>query len=387
MGDARSRLRDNPPRRFRELPPRLPELALVCQHCTDQGLGVAVNHVRRVAVIAVKISPHLYNPTTRLLTLLELLQARGRIGGSELAERLQVDERSVRRYVTMLQDLGIPITSERGRYGGYRLRRGFKLPPLMFTEDEALAVTLGLITGRQFGAVGATAAFEGALAKVERVLPETVRQELRAVQESVTIDVPFGSVATAAADSMICFSLAARGRKRLRIRYRSGSRDTSRAVDPYGIVYRNGRWYAVGWCHLRSDIRVFRLDRVQEAELTDETFTPPDGFDIREHLYRSLATAYSDWSVEVLLKAPIEECRRWVSPIVGSLEETPRGVLLRSRADSLAWMAHYLMGLRWPVVVLQPPELLLALQSLRSRITASLRDSAAHAAPTAGRTG
>ena len=316
-----------------------------------------------------------------MLTVLELLQARGRIAGGELAERLEVDERSVRRYVTMLQDLGIPVTSERGRYGGYRLRRGFKLPPLMFTEDEALAVTLGLLTGRQFGAVGAAAAFEGALAKVERVLPETVRHELRAVQETLTIDVPFGSVSPPAADSVICFSLATRGRRRLRIRYRSGSRQTVRAVDPYGIVYRSGRWYAVGWCHLRTSVRVFRLDRVEEAALTEETFVPPEGFDVRGHLYRSQATAYSDWTVEVLLNAPIEEARQWISPIVGTLEETPHGVLLRSQVDSLAWMAHYLMGLRWPVTVLQPPELLQALQSLRAKITACLRQSAALPAP------
>ncbi len=349
------------------------------KHQPHHQFAVSNHQEPNLPAIPVKISPDLYNPTTRLLTVLELLQARGRIGGSELAERLEVDERSVRRYVTMLQDLGIPITSERGRYGGYRLRRGFKLPPMMFTEEEALAVTLGLITGRQFGAAGAADAFEGALAKVERVLPDAVRQELRAVQETITIDVPFGTVATPAADSMICFSLATRGRRRLKIRYRSAGRDTARAVDPYGIVYRNGRWYAVGWCHLRSDVRVFRLDRVEEAELTGESFDPPDGFDVKEHLYRSLATAYSGWTVEVLLKAPIEDVKRRVSPVVGTLDETPRGVLLRSQADSLDWMAHYLMGLRWPVVVLQPPELLHALQSLRARITACLRDSPASA--------
>jgi predicted DNA-binding transcriptional regulator YafY len=347
------------------------------------GVCESVHHADTVTAIPVKISPDLYNPTTRLLTVLELLQAHGRIGGSELAERLEVDERSVRRYVTMLQDLGIPITSERGRYGGYRLQRGFKLPPLMFTEDEALAVTLGLLTGRRFGAVGAAAAFEGALAKLDRVLPETVRQELRAVQETVAIDIPFGSVAPPAAESVICFSLAARGRRRLKIRYRSGGRDTVREVDPYGIVFRSGRWYAVGWCHLRTDVRVFRLDRVEDAELTQDTFSPPDAFDVREHLYRSLATAYTDWTVEVLLKAPIEDARRWISPIVGTLEETPQGVVLQSRVDSLAWMAHYLMGLNWPVVVLQPPELLRALRSLRAKITATLRDSDASEAPPA----
>src|SRR5262249_38706364 len=126
---------------------------------------------------------------------------------------------------------------------------------------------------------------------------------------------------------------------------------------------------------------VFRLDRVEEAALTEETFVPPEGFDVRGHLYRSLATAYSDWTVEVLLNAPIDDARQWISPIVGTLEETPHGVLLRSQVDSLGWMAHYLIGLRWPVVVLRPPELLQALRSLRAKITACLRQSATPAAP------
>src|SRR5262249_61211803 len=119
-----------------------------------------------------------------------------------------------------------------------RLRVGFTVPPLMFAEGGAVGVMLGLPPGRQFGAVAAAAAFEGALAKLDRVLPEAVRQELRAVQETLPIDVPFGSVSPPAAVSLIGFSLATRGRRRLQIRYRSGSRETTRAVDPYGIVYR-----------------------------------------------------------------------------------------------------------------------------------------------------
>src|SRR6266852_223212 len=125
----------------------------------------------------------MYHPTTRVLTVLELLQSHWQMSGPKLAERLEVDIRSVRRYITMLQELGIPIEAERGRYGTYRLRPGYKLPPLMFTEDEALAMTLGLLAARRLGLAVAAPAIEGALAKVDRVLPATLRERVQAVQE------------------------------------------------------------------------------------------------------------------------------------------------------------------------------------------------------------
>src|SRR5215467_5143046 len=188
----------------------------------------------------------MYHPTTRVLTVLELLQAHRQMSGPKLAERLEVDVRSVRRYIIMLQDLGIPIEAQRGRYGTYRLLRGFKMPPLMFTEDEALALTLGLLAARRLGMAVAAPAFEGALAKVDRVLPEAVRAEVRAVQETLVIDVPF-EASPPASDVVLAFSEAVRDRRRLRIRHQSGGRETTREVDPYGLVYRTQRWYAVGW--------------------------------------------------------------------------------------------------------------------------------------------
>src|SRR5216684_8196197 len=130
----------------------------------------------------------MYHPTTRVLTVLELLQSHRQISGPKLAERLEVDIRSVRRYITMLQDLGIPIEAERGRYGTYRLLPGFRLPPLMFTEDEALALTLGLLAARKLGLTAAAPAVEGALAKIERVLPLALRKRVQAVQETLILD-------------------------------------------------------------------------------------------------------------------------------------------------------------------------------------------------------
>src|SRR5262245_42651045 len=122
----------------------------------------------------------MYHPTTRVLAVLELLQARGRITGAELAQRLEVDVRTARRYVETLQDLGIPVEGERGRYGAYRLRPGFRLPPLMLTEDEALAVVLGLLAARRLGLGAATPSVESTLAKIGRVLPAAVRERVKA---------------------------------------------------------------------------------------------------------------------------------------------------------------------------------------------------------------
>src|SRR5215469_16491678 len=189
----------------------------------------------------------MYHPTTRLLTVLEILQSRQRIGGHELAERLEVDVRTVRRYVMMLQELGIPVESVRGRYGTYRLRPGFKLPPMMFTEDEALAVVLGLLIARRSGLSDAAPAVEGALAKIERVLPIAVRERVQAVQDILTFAI---SMPEDAADStfVIALSAAAQRRQRIWLRYRAWhSETTEREFDPYGVVHRAGRWYTVGF--------------------------------------------------------------------------------------------------------------------------------------------
>src|SRR5690348_7805785 len=230
----------------------------------------------------------MYFPTTRVLTVLELLQSRAKISGPELAERLEVDTRTVRRYITMLQDLGIPVEAERGRYGSYRLRPGFKLPPLMFTDDEALALSLGLLAARKIGLSGAAPAVEGALAKVERVLPNALRERVQAVQETLIFDMTPSSTPPRS-EIVSALSTAARQERTVEIFYRSYNGDvTERAFDPYGLVYRSGFWYTVGYCHLRSDLRTFRLDRIQDVELSDETFVRPAGFDCLEHVLRSI---------------------------------------------------------------------------------------------------
>src|SRR5947209_10578435 len=185
----------------------------------------------------------MYFPTTRVLTILELLQSRQQLSGPELAERLEVNTRTVRRYVTVLQDLGIPVESERGRYGAYRLRPGYKLPPLMFSDEEALAVVLGLLAARRLGLAVAAPAVEGALAKIERVLPASLRAQVQAVEGALTLDLP-PSASPPVGDTVILLGLAAQQTRQVWLRYRSGEAETERVIDPYGIVYREGRWYA-----------------------------------------------------------------------------------------------------------------------------------------------
>jgi predicted DNA-binding transcriptional regulator YafY len=314
----------------------------------------------------------MYHPTTRVLTVLELLQAHECISGPQLAARLEVNIRTVRHYITLLQDLGIPIEAERGRQGGYRLRPGFKLPPLMFTEDEALALTLGLLAARRLGLAAAAPAVEGALAKVERVMPATLRTRIQAVQETLVIEQAASYNAPASA-IVLSFSVAARQRRRVQMRYRAWSdHETERAFDPYGVVYYDGRWFAVGYCHLRAGLRMFRLDRVQQAEIGNQTFTRPDDFDSLAYVVASLASAPAAWAIEVLLKTTYELARQHVPPSMAMLEHDPEGVILRCYVEDLDWVARFLVGLGWPLVVRRPPELREALRRLAVEILAAV---------------
>ena len=299
-----------------------------------------------------------YRPTTRLLSMLELLQARGRMTGNELARRLEVGERTVRRYVAMLKEMGVPVEAERGRYGAYALRPGFKLPPMMFTDEEALALALGLLSARRLGLSGAALAVEGALAKLERVMPDALRERVRVFEETV---VPAATVPSRlpAGELAVTLSEAVRERRRVRMRYRSWpSEETEREVDPYAVIHKEGYWYTVGYCHLRSGRRLFRLDRVLEAQALSETFERPPGFDTPERVLESLATMQEDrWSVEVLLETGIGEARRQVPSIGTALRETSCGVLLRSSTSDLDWMARVLADLDCSFVVKRPAEL------------------------------
>jgi predicted DNA-binding transcriptional regulator YafY len=310
-------------------------------------------------------------PTTRLLSMLELLQARGRIGGPELARRLEVGERTVRRYAVMLQEMGVPVEGERGRYGAYSLKPGYRLPPLMFTEEEALGLALGLLAARRLGLAGAAPAVEGALAKLERVMPEALRGRVRALQDTVSVAVARPAT-SASSEALLTLAAAVGERRKVRLRYRSGrSGETERAVDPYGVMHREGYWYAAGHCHLRGGLRLFRLDRILETAMLEEGFERPARLDSSRALLNALAdTPGDEWSVEVLLETYAEDAS-WQLPSVGfALEQTGEGTLLRCSASNLGWMARVLAGLECSFVVRRPAELRDALERRAEEISA-----------------
>jgi predicted DNA-binding transcriptional regulator YafY len=311
-----------------------------------------------------------YFPTTRVLTILELLQSHRELSGPELAARLEVNPRTVRRYITMLQDLGIPVEAGRGRYGCYRLRPGFKLPPLMFTDEEVLAVTLGLLAARRLQLAAAAPAVEGALAKIERVLPTPLRESVRALQETLVLDFP-PMKAAPRSEIVITLCIATQQERRVQLRYSAwDASETERAVDPYGLVYRSGFWYAVGYCHLREDLRVFRLDRVRSVKMRDETYIRPPHFDCLEYVTRSIAMTPGQWQVEVRLEITLEEAQRIVPPSLATLEQTTDGVLFRCNSSNLEWISYVLVSLECSFIVLNPPELRDALRQLAEKITA-----------------
>jgi len=304
--------------------------------------------------------------------MLELLQARERIGVPELARRLEVGERTVRRYAAMLREMGIPVEAELGRYGAYSLRSGYRLPPMMFTDEEALALALGLLTARHLGLAGVAPAVEGALAKLEQVMPEALRRRVRALQETVSIAAGRPH-RPARSEAFLTLAAAVGEQRRVLLRYRSGwSRETEREVDPYGVMHREGYWYAVGHCHLRGGMRLFRLDRVLEAEMIEETFARPIGLDSPDAVLSAVADSSGDrWSVEVLLEARVEEVREQLPSVGLSLEQTEGGTLLRCSTWSLEWPARLLAGLDCSFVVRRPAELRDALE-LRAKKIATL---------------
>jgi predicted DNA-binding transcriptional regulator YafY len=307
-------------------------------------------------------------PTSRLFAALEMLQSRRRVTGAELAERLQVDRRTVRRYIATLAEMGIPFATERGRDGAYLLTSGFKLPPMMFTDDEALALSMGLVATREMGLANTAPAVASALSKLERVMPETLKQRVRAIDETVRIDLR-RPAAIADGQALAVLSAAAQRRQRVQLVYRTPQLDvTQRELDPYGLAYYVGRWYAVGHCHLRRGLRSFRLDRVQSVAPVPASFGRPDGFDALEYIRHSISTLPREHSVSVLLYTDLATAHQRLFTEMGTLQYQPGSsarrptVLLRSEADDLDWFGRELARLPFRFEVLAPSELARSLQ-------------------------
>lgn len=310
-------------------------------------------------------------PTTRVLAVLDLLQSHGRMSGAELARRVGVDVRTLRRYIVMLEELGIPITTERGRYGAYMLVAGFRLPPMMFTNDEAVALSVGMVAARGLGLAEAAPAVESAQAKLARVMPDKLKRHVRAIADTVKVDLRHTVNTPDSNAALIALTAAAQAQHRVRLHYDSAlGAHTEREFDPYGLAWWAGGWYAVGMCHLRQDLRSFRLDRVGEVIPLDRSFLRPPDFDPLDQLMRSIANLPRANAIEVLLRTDLRTAREAFSLAFGLLEPVEDGVLLRSSADDLDWFARQLAGLRFDFEIRQPTALRTALANRAKRLHA-----------------
>jgi predicted DNA-binding transcriptional regulator YafY len=308
-----------------------------------------------------------YSPTTRLLTILERLQSRRSVSGPELAAELEVDIRSVRRYIASLRDLGIPIDGEPGRAGTYRLRPGDRLPPVMFTNPEMIAVMLGLAAVRELGLAEACGA-DSAIDKINRVLPDSLRTQAQAIQGALSF-VSRGDRALVSDTILANASLAAYQQRQLWMDY-GGTRNepTQRVVDLYGVTFYGGNWYAVGFCHLRDDFRTFRLDRIIHHRLLETTFDRAPGFNAQEFLRQSLSITPGMWTAVILVDGEEEEIRSRIPPELGQVSADGDHFRWECRVSDLEWMARVLMSVDFPMQVIGPLELQRTLYAMAGRI-------------------
>jgi len=281
------------------------------------------------------------SPTARALLAFELVQGSPGITAERLADKLGVSERAVRRYVGILREAGIPIESIRGPYGGYRIGRGVRLPPLMFSAAEALGLVMAVLDGHH-DAADAADPVGSALGKLLRALPEPVARQAEAVRLTTA---PAPDRAAARPDPEIATTLvrACADRRRVRLDYRSeaGSEWTMQA-DPWAVVVRHGRWYLLCWSHTANARRTYRIDRVRGVDVLGDTFGPPAGLDPVAVLEENLALGW-EYEVEVVIDAPLDALGRCVPRTLGRIEPVdPETTRLVGSTSNPKWYAEQL---------------------------------------------
>jgi predicted DNA-binding transcriptional regulator YafY len=306
-------------------------------------------------------------PTTRLLAFLELLQRRPVVEGRSAAHELGVSERTVRRYVVALDEIGVPVDGQTGAGGGYRLRPGTRLPPLMLSDEEATATVFGLVLAEQRG-LGGT---RGALEKIARVLPERLTHRVERLRDEVSLSGE-PEPAPASTEILLAVAEAVRRRRALAIDYtRSDGTPSSRAIEPLGLVARRGRWYVPARDHASGEIRTFRADRIAAATIGGPAAPPDPDFDPTEHIVQMLTRLPRAWEIDVIVDAPIAAVALHLPATVAELVEAGSGTRCRIRADSLEWAAGVLAGLGADFEVVRPDELREQLARLAARLDAA----------------
>ncbi len=313
-------------------------------------------------------------PTSRILTMLELLQDRPGLSGPALASELGVTTRTIRRYVVTLQDMGIPIETAAGRTGGYWLRPGFRLPPLMFSADEAIGLSVALLGTRTSNNAELPIPVTRALAKIERVLPRELADQIATIRDGFTVaEIPWPR-ASAFPDPTVLAKVtqAAMSHQRCWMRYgRPDGDETAREFDPYGVLLSSGLWYVHGWCHLRKGTRTFRVDRIRRIDVLPQRFDPPADFDVQDAVMRSIANSRTQWRIDIEIDAPVEEVRAHIPPSVVALEPidatTTRMV---GGSENLDWFATRLAELPFTMRINSPVELGPTLRAIGERMLA-----------------
>ncbi|MFF9146178.1 helix-turn-helix transcriptional regulator [Streptomyces sp. NPDC014861] len=312
----------------------------------------------------------------RLLNLLSLLQTPREWPGSELADRLSVSPRTIRRDIDRLRDLGYPVEATKGAIGGYRLVAGTAMPPLLLDDEEAVAIAVGLRAGAGHAIEGVDEASVRALAKLEQVLPARLRHRVSTLQNA-TLPLTRGDGATVAPSTLTALAGAVTGRERLRFAYRAADgAETKRLVEPYRLVSTGWRWYLVAYDLGREDWRVFRVDRVTDPLATGARFTPrelPEG-DEAAYLMRSMTRALGEeLELDVTFEAPAETVAGRLPAHLAPVATGPDTCRLRARVtDSVNWLAIRLALTDVPFKVQAPDSLRTHLHHLTTRLTASL---------------
>jgi predicted DNA-binding transcriptional regulator YafY len=310
------------------------------------------------------------SPTARALLALELVQGSPGITADRLADKLGVSERAARRYVGILREAGMPIESVRGPYGGYRLGRGLRLPPLTFTATEALGLVMAVLDGHH-DAGDHTEPVGSALGKIMRALPEPVAAQAEAVRRT-TAPAPDRAAARPDPDTTTALVQACSNRRRVRLGYRSeAGSEWVTEVDPWAVVVRHGRWYLLCWSHPAQARRAYRIDRVATIEVLDAPFTPPADLDPVADLEAHLAVGW-EYDVEVVIDAPVDTVSRCLPRALGRLEpldaETSR---LVASTSNPRWYATELAAIPASYRIVGCPELQEAARVVGQRLLAA----------------
>ena len=310
------------------------------------------------------------NPTARALVCLQLLQDSPGITAERLAAKLGVSDRAARRYVSILREAGIPVESTRGPYGGYRLGRGLRPPPLLFSPAEALGLVMAVLDGHH-DAGDATGPVGSALGKIVRALPQAVATQVQAVRRT-TAPAPDRGAARPDPGTTTELVRACSERRRVRLGYRTEAGSEWRVeVDPWAVVVRHGRWYLLCHSHAADARRAYRVDRVHAVELLDDTFTPPTDLDPVGMLEDHLAVGW-EYDVEVVIEAPAETVARYLPRALGRVEALDEHTCrLVGSTSNPVWYAQQLTAVPAAYRVVRCPELQEAAHVLGQRLLAA----------------